>query len=88
MLMTSSAHTDDSMPTERPERMVVAGPVRVDLTISFTGARRVAVKYEVSGLNATASATPIEVRAARRQSLAYRIATIKEKMTVLTLETS
>ena len=36
--MTTSAHTLDSMPTDRPERMVVAGPVLVDLTISLTGA--------------------------------------------------
>ena len=38
MQMMTSAQTLDSMPTDRPERMVVAGPVLVDLTISLTGA--------------------------------------------------
>ena len=37
MTITTSAQTLDSMPTDRPERIVVAGPVRVDLTISLTG---------------------------------------------------
>ena len=48
----------------------MAGPVRVDLTISLTGGLRVEVKYEVSGLNATARPTPMAVSAASRQSCA------------------
>ena len=88
MAITSSAQTLDSMPTARPERMVVAGPVSVESTISRTGLWRVEVKYEVSGLKATARPTPIVVSMARRQSPAYRIATRKEKMIVLMLETS
>ncbi len=70
MAITSNAQTLDSIPTERPESMVVAGPVLVEATISLTGAFLVEVKYEVSGLKATASPTPIAVKAARRQSLA------------------
>ena len=42
--MTISAHTLDSIPTDRPERMVVAGPVSVDSTISLTGGFLVEVK--------------------------------------------
>ena len=42
--MMTTAQTLDSMPTDRPDRMVVAGPVLVDLTISLTGAFRVEVK--------------------------------------------
>ena len=44
MTMTTRAHTLDSMPTESPERIVVAGPVLVALTISLTGGRLVEVK--------------------------------------------
>ncbi len=44
MTMTTSAQTLDSIPIERPERMVVAGPVLVESTISLTGARLVEVK--------------------------------------------
>src|SRR5450759_923224 len=76
--ITNNAQTLDSIPIERPVRMVVAAPVLVAFTISFTGVRRVEVKYEVSGLNATASPTPIDVSIANRQSCAYRIATTKD----------
>ena len=86
--MTTRAQTLDSMPTDKPERMVVAGPVLVEVTISFTGGLRVAVKYDVSGLKATASPTPIAVRIARRISSAYNQANSAAKMTVLALETS
>ena len=35
--MTMAGQTLDSMPTDRPDRMTVAGPVLVDLAMSFTG---------------------------------------------------
>ena len=40
----SSAHTVDSMPTENPDRIVVAAPVLDAFAISCTGARVVSVK--------------------------------------------
>ncbi len=42
--MTTRAQTVDSMPTESPERMVVADPVLVALTMSLTGFFLVEVK--------------------------------------------
>ncbi|MPM32515.1 hypothetical protein SDC9_79078 [bioreactor metagenome] len=56
------------MPSDKPERMVVAGPVLVDSTTSFTGDDLVEVKYDVNGLKATANATPMVVKAANFQS--------------------
>ena len=35
--MATTAHTADSMPEEMPERITVAGPVRPDSAMSFTG---------------------------------------------------
>ncbi len=43
-------HTVDSRPLEIPERIVVAGPVRVDAAISCTGCVSVDVKYSVRRL--------------------------------------
>ena len=68
--ITSNAHTLDSMPTDKPERMVVAGQVSVDSTISLTGGFLVEVKYEVKGLKATARPTPMAVNMPMRQSCA------------------
>ena len=42
--ITRTAYTDDSIPTERPDNIVVAGPVFVESTISCTGFLAVAVK--------------------------------------------
>src|SRR5512139_4116384 len=86
--MTISAHTLDSIPTDRPERIVVAGPVSVDSTISLTGGFFVDVKYEVNGLNATARPTPMAVSIPIRQSLAYVSARTNAQKQVNTLETS
>src|SRR5512136_771743 len=86
--MTISAHTLDSMPTDRPERIVVAGPVSVDSTISLTGGFFVEVKYEVNGLNATARPTPIAVSIPIRQSPTYVSAKTNAQKQVNTLDTS
>src|SRR5512139_2589749 len=86
--MTISAHTLDSIPTDKPERIVVAGPVSVDSTISLTGGFFVDVKYEVKGLNATARPTPIAVSIPMRQSPTYASAKTKAQKMVKTLDTS
>ena len=49
MAMATMAHTDDSSPMEKPASTVVAGPVRADSAISFTGPLSVEVKYSVIG---------------------------------------
>ncbi len=51
-------HTVDSSPTENPDRIVVAGPVRVDSAISWTGLNFVSVKYCVSTWITEASTRP------------------------------
>src|SRR5512136_1610950 len=86
--ITQSAQTLDSIPTDSPDRIEVAAPVVVALTISLTGAFLVEVKYDVSGLKATAKPTPIAVSAARRKSCAYNQARKIDKVTVKTLDTS
>jgi hypothetical protein len=43
--ITRIAHTVDSSPTEKPDRIVVAGPVCVASAISCTGLNFVSVKY-------------------------------------------
>src|SRR5437867_1789224 len=68
--------------------MVVAGPPLVCLTISFTGDLVVEVKYDVSGLKATPSPTPIAVSAPMRQSPAYNNETKKAPRMVIMLEAS
>src|SRR4030042_3185434 len=88
MAMTTRAQTLDSIPTDNPERIVVAGPPRVESTISLTGERLVDVKYDVNGLYATAKPTPIAVSAANLQSCAYQKARAKAHMIVFTLDTS
>jgi hypothetical protein len=50
----------DSIPTEKPDRIVVAGPVTVDSAISCTGLYFVSVKYWVSTWITAASTSPIE----------------------------
>ena len=45
--MMSADHTVDSSPIEKPDRIVVAGPVTVDSAISWTGRNFVSVKYWV-----------------------------------------
>ena len=41
----SAEQTVDSSPIEKPDRIVVAGPVSVDSAISWTGLNFVSVKY-------------------------------------------
>src|SRR5687767_391786 len=53
------AHTVDSRPELIPESTVVAGPVRDDSAISWTGARSVEVKYSVRWLTTWASTKPM-----------------------------
>src|SRR5512139_3059173 len=86
--ITISAHTLDSIPTDKPDRIVVAGPVSVDSTISLTGGFLVDVKYEVNGLNATARPTPIAVSIPIRQSPTYVSAKTNAQKVVNTLDTS
>jgi len=43
MAMAMMAQTEDSRPMENPASTVVAGPVRADSAISFTGPRSVEV---------------------------------------------
>src|SRR5687768_10530622 len=57
--MAMTAYTDDSMPDAVPDRTVVAGPVRADSAISFTGPYSVPVKYSVRRLTTCASTRPI-----------------------------
>ena len=57
--MATTLHTLASIPTARPDRIVVAEPVWVDSAISCTGLRLIEVKREVSGLKTTASPTPM-----------------------------
>ena len=56
--MAIRLHTLDSIPTAKPDRIVVADPVWVDSAISCTGFRLMEVKREVNGLKTTASPTP------------------------------
>ena len=67
MAMAMMAYTDDSRPAEVPESTTVAGPVRADSAISWTGAWCVAVKYSVSRLTAWASTRPITTAPKQRQ---------------------
>ncbi len=52
------AQTVDSSPVLVPDRMVVAGPVRAESAISWTGSLSVEVKYSVSRLTTWASTSP------------------------------
>ncbi len=56
--MATIAHTVDSSPVLMPERIVVAGPVRAESAISWTGSRSVDVKYSVSRLTTWARTRP------------------------------
>ena len=66
--MATTLHTLASMPTARPERMVVADPVWVDSAISSTGLRLMDVNSEVSGLKTTANPTPMAFNVANCHS--------------------
>jgi hypothetical protein len=56
--ITRIAHTVDSSPEEKPDRMVVAGPVVEDSAISRTGLRRVDVKCSVRSWMTLANRRP------------------------------
>jgi hypothetical protein len=56
--MAMMAHTELSRPDEMPDRIVVAGPVRVASAISRTGAVSVEVKYSVIRLATWARTRP------------------------------
>jgi hypothetical protein len=58
--------TVDSSPTEKPERIVVAGPVCVDSAISWTGLYFVSVKYCVRIWMMLASTRPSRTAIAGR----------------------
>ncbi len=66
--MATRLHTLASMPTARPERMVVAEPVWVDSAISRTGFFLIEVNREVNGLKTTANPTPTAFRVANCHS--------------------
>lgn len=57
--ITITDHTALSYPCTKPEMMVVAGPPVRDLTIFFTGALCVPVKYSVTFSIRIASTTPV-----------------------------
>src|SRR5436305_1066774 len=57
--MMITAHTELSRPSARPEMMLVACPVLLARTTSFTGLYSVLVQYSVHLLSATASRMPI-----------------------------
>ena len=56
--MVITDQTALSLPCTMPERMVVAGPPRMDLTMSLTGAPWVPVKYSVTRSIRMARTTP------------------------------
>ena len=66
--MISTDHTVDSRPIEKPDRIVVAGPVTVDSAISWTGLYFVSVKYCVRTWITLARTSPIATAAAGFQS--------------------
>ena len=61
--MISADQTVDSRPSEKPDRIVVAGPVTVDSAISWTGLNFVSVKYCVRIWITEASTSPISTAA-------------------------
>ena len=61
------AYTELSRPAAVPDRIAVAGPVRVLSAISRTGAWWVAVKYSVRRLTPWASTRPITTAPKQRR---------------------
>ena len=70
-----SAHTVDSMPTEKPDRIVVAAPVLEAFAISWTGARVVSVKCCVRTWMTAERARPMRTAKNMRTLCAYQCAT-------------
>ena len=57
--MAMMAHTEDSRPSARPDRVRVAGPVRAVSATSLTGPRSVEVKCSVIWLATSIRTTPV-----------------------------